>query len=725
MILKDIISNLGDHTTDAILIAQAEPLVLPGPRVVWCNRAFTEMTGYAPEEIIGSTPRILQGPQTDVETRSRISRQLKSWQTVRAQLLNYRKDKTTFWVDLNIKPVADDNGWYRYWVAIQRDVTEQRNNALRLEAANRLLERQRMILDHSKDVALVTDGAGLIEWVNPAFTSLTGYTLDEVRGYKPGDVLQGPDTDPTAVAAIARALQAGEQIEIVIKNYSKAGRSYWVDMSIVPVRENGEVINFIAIERDITVKRDQEIQLRSLVRELESRNDQVKQQNAALKSLTQKIEHDALHDPVTGLPGRSWLAWAYGDPARPEKSAPQNVDAFCAVDIDEFYLVNDAYGHDVGDEVLRRLAARFVDVAGPGSAVVRLPGDEFAIVGSFGPADEQIVELGERIQACIREPIHIDGQSLTLSGTVGLSRVAGFDIGLAEAEKHADAALRFARQLDRRLVLYSDEVAQRVGALRRFARDFPRAFAVHEFVPYFQVQVNARTHALAGVETLMRWHHPTRGVLLPAEFLPSAAALKLLDKIDDDVVERAVAQFERLISMGISPPKMSINLRAARLMDRRYVAWLIGLNERIGCLSVELLETSIADDLHNAVLGPLIELRRAGIGIEIDDFGTGRASIMSLIRLRPDRIKIDRGMVPRNHDDKDRMEAVTAMVILARTEGAGTTAEGVENSVQARTLAELGVDTLQGFHFGRPSPAERIEQTMFRGTGGNVVPAIR
>lgn len=717
MDLRHVIETLADHTSDAILIAEAEPTDRPGPRIVWCNRAFTAMTGYAPEEIIGNTPRVLQGPGTDPETRSRISADLKAWRPVRAQLLNYRKDGTTFWVDLSIEPVADEKGWYHYWVAVQRDVTADREIALRFEAANRILRRQAMVLDHAKDIAIITDADGCIEWTNAAFTRHTGYTLDEVKGRKPGAILQGPATDRSSIAALGRAIATRKAVDVEILNYTKTGLPYWIDMSIVPVEDGGRLTNFIAIERDVTVRRDQESQLQALTVDLTLRSREIEDKTASLRVLNQKIEYNAHHDAVTGLPNREWLAWTYADRSAPKNGAPENLDTYCVIDIERFFLVNDAYGHEAGDEVLRCLASRLVSVAGPGALVLRLPGDEFAVIGAFGRTDEDLIAAGERIAGAFVEPIRYNEGDLSLHCTIGVARIhTGFS--LETAENQADAALKQARRTGKRFAVYTQDIAHRVEALRTFAADFPRAMAEKRFVPYFQIQVDAKTLLPVGVETLVRWNHETRGIILPGDFLPIAEVLNISDTIDNSVIEDAVGYFERWIHEGTAPRKISVNLRAARLLDPPFVAWLIRLQGRIGRLSIELLETSIEDELHEPILPVLQDLRAAGIGIEIDDFGSGRASILSLIRLKPDRIKIDRSIVPRGAEDTERMEAVSAIIILARTVGARVTAEGIETPEQARALTELGADTLQGYLFGRAKPAADYALSSIRRSGG-------
>ena len=259
-----------ENASDVILISEAEPIDLPGPRVVYVNPAFTQMTGYEPEDIIGQTPRILQGPKTSVETRAFLREKLKAWEPVRVELLNYRKDGSEFWAELNVRPVANADGWYTHWVAVQRDITDRK----RVEERLRLLES---VVVHANDAVVITEAEPIslpgprILYVNEAFTRMTGYAADEVIGRTPR-LLQGPETDLTINATIRAALEKWEPVRVEALNYRKDGTPFWVDFSITPVAdERGWFTHWVSVQRDITDRKQADARMEEVNEELERR----------------------------------------------------------------------------------------------------------------------------------------------------------------------------------------------------------------------------------------------------------------------------------------------------------------------------------------------------------------------------------------------------------------------------------------------------------------------
>lgn len=267
MQLDAVISSLPWHMRDAVIIATTESIDHPGPRVVWCNDAFTEMTGYSREEIVGNSPRILQGADTDLETKHRIRDALTNWSSIREEIRNYRKDGTEFWAELDIRPVADESGWFHYWVAIQRDVTARKRQEQEITRRMDLLAKEKaelarregelrlqsLVARHTSEAIVVTDASGKTVWVNDGFTALSGYDMSDMVDRTPGELLQGPDTANSDVEKIQQGLRSKESFSFRALNYSKDGQEYWVSGRISPVFSDcGTLINFIAVQRDIT-----------------------------------------------------------------------------------------------------------------------------------------------------------------------------------------------------------------------------------------------------------------------------------------------------------------------------------------------------------------------------------------------------------------------------------------------------------------------------------------
>lgn len=262
-LLESVITN----TRDAILITEAEPFDEPGPRIIFVNEAFTQMTGYTAEEVIGKTPRILQGPNTDQEELKKMSVALRQWQPYEVTVLNYKKNGEEFWIKMSINPVADANGWFTHWVAIERDVTKQKQEEERLK----LLES---VITNTTDAVVIkeakpSNGCGRkIVYVNESFSRMTGYSPNEIIG-KTHQLLQGPNTDADELKRFYDALDQWQPCEITIINYNKNGQEYWVNLSLNPVTNSkGEYTHWISIERDVTEKKLIEAELLKRLKEI-------------------------------------------------------------------------------------------------------------------------------------------------------------------------------------------------------------------------------------------------------------------------------------------------------------------------------------------------------------------------------------------------------------------------------------------------------------------------
>jgi len=288
--LQDLLGRIAQHTDDVILITEAEPIDLPGPRIVYVNAAFTRMTGYASEEAIGLTPRMLQGLKTSREACRQIRAALDAWRPIRIELLNYRKDGSEFWVELHITPVTDDTGLYRYWVSVQRETNERRH----FDEQRRLYE---LILANVNDGIVVADALRPdfpIEFINDGFTRMTGYTRADVQDVN-CRLLQGPDTDPMAKQQLRRGIEQQVPVTTEILNYRKDGNAFWNLITITPLRDaQGTVVKYVGVQRDLT---DAKLREREMV---------AAQRLKAVGEMTGGIAHD-FNNLLTAISGAAEL----------------------------------------------------------------------------------------------------------------------------------------------------------------------------------------------------------------------------------------------------------------------------------------------------------------------------------------------------------------------------------------------------------------------------------
>ena len=492
----------------------------------------------------------------------------------------------------------------------------------RLARQKKYLAELAAVAERANDAIIVTDIKGLVTWTNPAFEKLSGYTMAEIHGRKPGDILQGPETDPDHISLMRAALLSVEPVKLELLNYRKDGSSYWLSIGISPLRnEDGESYGFVSIAHDVTQERVQ--------------------RDAIIKA-KQEIEYQALHDPLTGLPNRRALNLALKD----RKATNPDDATIVRIDLDHFKYVNDTLGHEAGDFVLCAVADILREETKSGDLPVRVGGDEFVIL--LGPGDTSTVgeTVAERMLDRIRQPKTFEGKTVRVGASFGIASTHDGLLPIDSLTIGADAALYEAKDMGRdRVRLYTPTLHDTVIGRRTLALEIRRAIANREFVPYFQPQFDAQTHEIVGVETLARWHSPTLGIMHPAQFLPIAEQLSVVDDMDAIIFDKAVVEISGLKDLGITIPKVSFNVTAQRIQNPKIYDILTSLPDGAPRIGFEVLESVLVEEQSDLFTFSLDRIRDTGVCIEIDDFGSGHASVVGLMHLRPDIMKIDQRLV--------------------------------------------------------------------------------
>jgi len=574
-------------------------------------------------------------------------------------------------------------------VAPHRRLEEQAN---RLRTQRRDLAELAAIAELANDAVLVTNLEGALTWTNPSFERVTGYKLTDVVGLKPGAFLQGRDTDPKTVDRLSRAIEARQAVQVEILNYQANGVPHWINLSISPLtNDSGEPYGFVAISNDIT----------------EARNSR-----EALLAAKQEIEFQALHDPLTGLPNRRALEEELSK--RQAKADPEIT--IVRIDLDHFKYVNDTMGHEAGDFVLKSVARILEDEIRADDLAVRVGGDEFVLLLGPGATEDNGVEVATRILERIKEPRLYKDRTIRVGASFGVSGLGGNLLDRDELIIGADAALYEAKEAGRnRVHLYTPELHDSVLSRRDLARELRLAVGRDELEPFFQALYDAQTRQIVGVETLARWRSRAFGLVPPNRFLPIAEQLSILDEIDDQIFRKAVSQITSLRSKGIDIPKLSVNVTAHRIQDRAMFEQLRCLPPNAPKIAVEVLESVLVEEQSTAFLIGLDNLREQGVEIEIDDFGSGHASIIGLMHLRPDAMKIDQRLVMPILEDPLAMGILERIISMAKLMDLTVVAEGVETAEHADLLTKIGCHVLQGFYFCKPMPVHDLEQFLLSG----------
>ncbi|MGD9508669.1 MAG: putative bifunctional diguanylate cyclase/phosphodiesterase [Geminicoccaceae bacterium] len=423
-----------------------------------------------------------------------------------------------------------------------------------------------------------------------------------------------------------------------------------------------------------------------------------------------RIEHLAHHDALTGLPNRRLfedrLIQALAVAARARRRV-----ALLYLDLDGFKEINDSLGHRAGDELLRTVAERLAGSIRGGDTIARLGGDEFAVIQIELRAAPDAAVLAERLMAAAARPVRIAQQEVVVGSSVGIA-IFPEDGGTAdEMCANADVALYSAKAAGRaRMAYYRPELTTEARTRGLLRRDLARGIDGGELELHYQPKIAASDGSVTGLEALLRWRHPQRGVLGPGAFLPMAEETGLIEPLGSWVLQDAVAQIGRWRAGGISPPRVAINLSASQLrrggVARRMAELIESVDIPPGLIELELTEHVLLDD-DPRVHRELDDLRRLGVAIALDDFGTGYSSLSYLHRLHLRTVKIDRSLVGQFGDR--RAETICEHVVrLAHDLGLVVVAEGVETWRHVEIARAIGFDELQGYWFAKPAPVEEI-----------------
>jgi diguanylate cyclase (GGDEF)-like protein/PAS domain S-box-containing protein len=554
----------------------------------------------------------------------------------------------------------------------------------REEALGRAEARFRSAFDDAAIGMALVDLQGRWLQVNEALAHITGYSSEQLIGMGFRDLT--PDDEVRQDVQALDELVAGRRnVYVAEKRYRRAdGGIVWISLSVSLVRgPDGQPIHLISQMQDVTDRKAAE-------RELADR---------------------ALHDPLTGLPNRLlFLDRVQVAISRIERTGKPVAVFF--IDLDRFKLVNDSLGHSIGDRMLVEVAWRLANTLRPNDTVSRFGGDEFTLLCE--DIDEPAAQsVAERIARSLMEPFVIDGRELFATASIGASICRDHHVEAEAMLRDADVAMYRAKDQGRsHFVIFDGRMRSRATERLDLENDLRRAIDRDELRLHYQPLVELDTGRIFGVEALVRWQHPRRGLLAPGQFIGVAEESGLIVPLGQWVIREACEQARRWNDAG-HDLVMSINLSPRQLADPQLpavVSHIVGdTGVRPQQICLEITESATVD----TGIGPLVELKTLGVRLALDDFGTGFSSLNQIRRLPPvDTLKIDRSFV----EDLGRAPAdvaiVAAVIGMARALDLAVIAEGIENEPQARALRELGCELGQGFYFARPAEPSAIERLL-------------
>jgi diguanylate cyclase (GGDEF)-like protein/PAS domain S-box-containing protein len=543
------------------------------------------------------------------------------------------------------------------------------------------LRQAAMVFESTTEGVILTDLDGTIVAVNRAFVEITGYSQEEVLGKNPR-ILQSGRQDETFYRDQWATLAATGSWWGEIWNRRKHGEIYpeWLTISAVK-DEQGRTTHYAGVFSDIgDVKRTQ-----------------------------QQLDFLATHDALTGLPNRTLLLDRLEQALRRAHGAPRMASVLI-LDIDRFGKVNDGLGHGVGDGLLQAVAQRLADQLGAGDSLARFGGDEFVVVVGHARSAAHVAHLAREYQDRLATPFSIDGHEVVITCCAGVSIYPTDGTDATTLLRLAQAAMRQAKTRGRNTMAFVDAgIAEGLEDRLELERFLRGAVARNELVVHYQPQVDLADRSLVGVEALVRWQHPERGLVPPGEFIPLAEEVGIIGEIDGWVLAEACRQLAAWQADGLLVGRVAVNL-SARELEREDLA--VSVREALEAADVapERLELEVTESMvmrdSPAVLKVVGDLRVLGVVLAIDDFGTGYSSLAQLRRMPLHRLKIDISFVRDIGRDPAADAIIRAIIAMAGSLGLQTVAEGVEREDQAAFLRDAGCDIGQGYLFGRPMPAD-------------------
>ena len=562
-----------------------------------------------------------------------------------------------------------------------------------------LEERQRLAADAAKIGVWDFDVTnGVLTW-DPIMHNLHGTTPEQFSGtFADWQACVHPDDLAEVEEHFRQSLKTGEDFNQRFRIVTPAGQERVIaGRAGIELGTNGKARRVVGVNYEITkeIKREK-----------------------ALEAARDQIEYEAFHDPLTHVGNRRGVSY-HLKTIRTQYARDVPV-ALLMIDLDRFKYINDVFGHAGGDHLLRVVAGILTSIASSQDYVARLGGDEFAIILSGADAEFRATAMGERILEACRTPTLYQRQKIHFSTSIGLCVGAA-----AKAEallEDADIALYQAKNEGRnRLQVFTHTLREHAEEKKHLSDDLADALKSDQIGVRLQPQVCSRTGRILGAEALVRWWHPKRGELGPAQFLPLAEEMGLLNTLDGLVLRKAVEASVALAKAGARLPSVSVNVSFERLIHPDFLDDVDSLPEHPCPITFELLETIDFDTVAENILARIEALRTRGISIAIDDFGSGRASITTLLKVRPDRVKIDKQLVINGmtHDGTPS-PLLQAIADMCQRLDIPMTAEGVETADSASMMARLGCDMLQGYHYAKP-----LTTNAFAEWAKTVQPALR
>jgi len=592
-----------------------------------------------------------------------------------------RADGRKIPIELRLVLVWDDNERFEGVLGVGRDISQQRR-------AEKDLRMAATVFEHSTSAILITDPAGYIVQANEAFSRVSGYAVSDVLDQLPGMLTVDEQQEGHLRYVLKQLHQRGSwEGEVWLKRRDGDRYPAWVGITAV-LDDEGDLASYVCFFTDISER----------------------------KASEQRIHRLAYYDALTHLPNRT----LFQDRLHTALQQAERQKAWVVLmflDLDRFKPINDSLGHAAGDRMLKDMALRLLACVDDDDTVARMGGDEFTLLlqprASREMALNRAIHVAENILASLVRPFVLESREFFVTASIGIALSPQDGSELSQLMKNADTAMYHAKERGKNnFQFYQAEM--NASALERLEleSDLRHALEQNEFILYYQPQFSGDGKRLTGAEALLRWRHPTRGLVPPGDFIPVIEELGLVVDVGDWVLREASRQLKAWHKAKVRVPKVSVNISARQFSDGQLGTRIATILDETGlppaCLELELTESILMREVNEA-LQILASLKRLGLSIAVDDFGTGYSSLNYLKQFPIDVLKIDRTFVDGLPEGEQDAQIARAIIAMAHSLNLAVIAEGVETHEQLEFLREHGCDEVQGYLFGRPMPASQFE----------------
>ncbi|GMR18109.1 MAG: hypothetical protein BMS9Abin33_0512 [Gammaproteobacteria bacterium] len=647
--------------------------------IIRLSESIRQLLGYEVDELLGTTIKDLYSePGRRLELLEQLNKEHGSVQNFDAALKH--KDGSLVWVSVNAHYYRDENNNIHGVEGVARDISQHREAELQMQKMSSALEQ-------SADMVMITDGNGIVEYVNPAFEHTTGYSRDEVIGNLPNGLKSGVQS-VDFYQKLWQKILSGESFRDVFVNRKKDGSLFYEDKAITPIKNTqGQITHFVATGHDITKRMENE----------------------------ERLSYMAHHDTLTELPNRTLFMDRLRQSLAHARRYSKRV-AVLFIDLDRFKNINDTLGHDIGDQMLTQLAERLGESIRQDDTVARLGGDEFAVLLSDVETEQDVSQLAQKILLGLEQPFDVGGRELFMTASIGISLFPNDGEEPGTLLKNADIAMYKAKDLGKNnYQFYSVDMGARAFQRLTMETNLRRALEREEFRLFYQPQINIETNEITGVETLIRWQHPDLGLVPPNDFIPLLEETGLITQVGYWVISTACRQMRTWHEAGLPELTMSVNISGRQFHARDFIEKIEAfVNE--SRVSPEMMEMEITESVlmenQQSTIAALEALDRIGFRIAIDDFGIGYSSLSYLRRFRIDTLKVDQSFIRDVADNPDDAAITSAIIAMAQSLKLKVIAEGVETQQQLAFLKKHDCRYMQGYLFSRPLPADELTQLL-------------